>query len=185
MGAEAIERLIRMVLKPTEISARDRQQFLRAIQGGAPAPDLSARDREHLMYLLDKPVRDVDRPPPARWERSRYYWMLHERVTRLLFERHLSTAGRALEFEHFEPDLTPYEPSSWLPLRWGLRRVHPGPDDVLVDFGCGKGRVICEAARRPFARVIGVEISAAPAGRGPRERRAEPPSASAVMTSSW
>ncbi|OAI38742.1 hypothetical protein AYO39_00765 [Actinobacteria bacterium SCGC AG-212-D09] len=159
VGPEAIERLIRTVLKPAEVSARDRREFLQAIHGGAPAPELSARDREHLLYLLDKPVRDVERPPPARWERSRYYWMLHERITRLLFERHLSTVGRTLEFEHFEPDLVHYEPSSWLALRWGLRHVHAGPEDVLVDFGCGKGRVICEAARRPFARVVGVEIS--------------------------
>jgi SAM-dependent methyltransferase/thiol-disulfide isomerase/thioredoxin len=159
VGPEAIERLIRMVLKPAEISARDQREFLEAIHSGAPAVDLSPRDREQLMYLLDKPVRDVERPAPARWERSRYYWMLHERITGLLFERHLSTVGRTLEFEHFEPDLVHYEPSSWLALRWGLRHVHAGPEDVLVDFGCGKGRVICEAARRPFGRVVGVEIS--------------------------
>jgi SAM-dependent methyltransferase/peroxiredoxin len=159
VGPGAIERLIRMLLKPAEISAEDQRQFLHAIQNGASAHDLAPRDREQLMYLLDKPVRDVDRPPPARWERSRYYWILHERVTQLLFERHMSTKGRALEFEHFEPDLVHYEPSSWLALRWGLRRIGPGSEDVLVDFGCGKGRVICEAARRPFGRVIGVEIS--------------------------
>ena len=34
-----------------------------------------------------------------------------------------------------------------------------GPDDVLVDFGSGKGRVVFQAAHHPFARVIGVEIS--------------------------
>jgi precorrin-6B methylase 2 len=159
VGPQAIEWLIRMLVKPVAISGRDQEQFLHAIRDGRPAFNLSPRDREHLMYLLDKPVRDVERPPPTRWERSRYYWMLHERVTQLLFERHLSTRGKELELEHFEPDLTHYEPSSWLALRWGLRRLRAGPEDVLVDFGCGKGRVICEAARRPFARVIGVEIS--------------------------
>jgi SAM-dependent methyltransferase/uncharacterized membrane protein YphA (DoxX/SURF4 family) len=159
VGAPAIELLIRALLKPTEISDRDQRQFVRALQNGAPGVYLSPRDQERLMYAIDKPVRDVDRPPPARWERSRYYWMLHERVTRRFFERDLNTTGRVLEVEHVEPDLTPYEPSSWLPLRWGLRHIHPGSDDVLVDFGCGKGRVVCEAARRPFARVIGVEIS--------------------------
>jgi SAM-dependent methyltransferase len=111
------------------------------------------------MYRIDKPVRDVDRPAATRWERSRYYWALHGWITRLLFERHMDTEGRTLSLEHFEPDLVPYEPSSWWPLRWVLRRVRPGREDVFVDFGCGKGRVICEAARRPFSRVIGVEIS--------------------------
>ncbi|MFL5861770.1 MAG: MauE/DoxX family redox-associated membrane protein [Solirubrobacteraceae bacterium] len=159
VGPQAIEWLIRMLLKPVPISAGDQEQFLRDVKDGRPSFDLSPRDREQLMYLLDKPVRDVDRPPPTRWERSRYYWILNERVTQLLFERHLRTRGKELELEHFEPDLVPYEPSSWLALRWGLRRLSPGPEDVLVDFGCGKGRVICEAARRPFARVIGVEIS--------------------------
>lgn len=38
-----------------------------------------------------------------------------------------------------------------------LRRLAPGPSDVLVDFGCGAGRVVCVAAQYPFARVIGVE----------------------------
>lgn len=30
---------------------------------------------------------------------------------------------------------------------------------VFIDFGCGKGRALLEAARFPFARVIGVEFS--------------------------
>jgi SAM-dependent methyltransferase len=35
-----------------------------------------------------------------------------------------------------------------------------GPDDVFVDVGSGKGRVLLEATRYPFRRVIGVELSA-------------------------
>ncbi len=35
----------------------------------------------------------------------------------------------------------------------------PGPDDVVIDYGCGKGRVpIWVASRFPVRRVIGVEI---------------------------
>lgn len=30
---------------------------------------------------------------------------------------------------------------------------------VFIDFGCGKGRALFEAARQPFSRVIGVEFS--------------------------
>ena len=158
-GPWAIEQLIRALLKPPEILAPDQREFLRSLQDGAPAHGLSPRDREQLVSLVNQPVRDLDRPQPPRWERSRYYWMLHERVTQVLFERHMSTTGRAIEPEHLEPDHTHYEPSSWLALRWGLRRLRPGSDDVFVDYGCGKGRAICEAARRPFGRVIGVEIS--------------------------
>ena len=33
------------------------------------------------------------------------------------------------------------------------------PDDVFLDLGAGKGRVLYQAARYPFRRVIGVEIS--------------------------
>jgi len=34
-----------------------------------------------------------------------------------------------------------------------------GPSDVLVDVGCGKGRVLCCAARYPVGRVVGVDLS--------------------------
>lgn len=50
----------------------------------------------------------------------------------------------------------------YTPLPWrALPRILPPvkPDDVFVDLGVGKGRVLCQAARYPFARCIGVEIS--------------------------
>jgi SAM-dependent methyltransferase len=34
-------------------------------------------------------------------------------------------------------------------------------DDVFIDFGCGMGRVLLEAARYPFRRVVGVDIAPA------------------------
>ena len=34
------------------------------------------------------------------------------------------------------------------------------PSDVFVDIGCGKGRVLCCAARRPVGEVVGVDCSA-------------------------
>ena len=53
-----------------------------------------------------------------------------------------------------------YQPSSWLALR---RLLLPGDvtrDDVFIDFGSGMGRVVFQAAARyPFRRVIGVELS--------------------------
>lgn len=40
-----------------------------------------------------------------------------------------------------------------------FRHLEPEPGDVFIDYGCGLGRVVCVAAQRPFARVVGVEIS--------------------------
>ncbi|MEA2331148.1 MAG: hypothetical protein QOH58_1286 [Thermoleophilaceae bacterium] len=52
-----------------------------------------------------------------------------------------------------------YEGSGWLDLRRMLRRGEVKPHDVFLDLGSGKGRVVLLAARYPFAKVIGVEIS--------------------------
>ena len=41
-----------------------------------------------------------------------------------------------------------------------LRRSEVSPEDVFIDFGCGKGRMVLEAALLyRFARVVGVELS--------------------------
>jgi SAM-dependent methyltransferase len=67
-----------------------------------------------------------------------------------------------------------YEPSPWGPLIRSLRALHPHGDDVLVDLGCGRGRVMLAAMRMPFQRVIGVELSpklAAEAQAGLERRR--------------
>jgi hypothetical protein len=53
-----------------------------------------------------------------------------------------------------------YDPSGWRDLRRILAPREVGPDDVFVDFGAGKGRIlIAAAARYPFRRVIGVELA--------------------------
>ncbi len=41
-----------------------------------------------------------------------------------------------------------------------MRRLDFGPHDVLLDFGCGAGRLICVAAQYPFSRIIGVDVDA-------------------------
>ena len=53
-----------------------------------------------------------------------------------------------------------YAPSGWLDVRRALAGRHIGPDDVFLDLGSGKGRIVLQAARLPFKRVIGVELSA-------------------------
>jgi hypothetical protein len=78
----------------------------------------------------------------------------------LFFERGLDTSGRQVELDHFHRERTYYSASDWLDLPRALRKCDVGPADVFVDFGSGKGRILYQAARHPFARVIGVEISA-------------------------
>lgn len=56
-------------------------------------------------------------------------------------------------------DREDYHPAGWLDLARILRRDEVAPDDVFLDLGCGKGRVVLMAARYPFRRVIGVDIS--------------------------
>jgi len=53
----------------------------------------------------------------------------------------------------------PYVPSSWRNLPSALRHIPISDDDVFLDLGSGKGRVVLQAAKRPFKRVIGVELS--------------------------
>jgi SAM-dependent methyltransferase len=58
-----------------------------------------------------------------------------------------------------EPEREGYQGSGWIDLRRMLRPGEVKPHDVFVDLGSGKGKVVLLAARYPFARVIGVEIS--------------------------
>jgi hypothetical protein len=86
--------------------------------------------------------------------------MVEERLTDSHFRRQgLHTAGR---------DIAPYvdggESHWYAPTPWRrLRQVFPngsvGPNDVLLDYGSGKGRTaIWVAFRFPVAHVIGVEV---------------------------
>jgi SAM-dependent methyltransferase len=82
---------------------------------------------------------------------------------RLFAGGHDETGERAslesLGLEH--PDRQPYIPSAWWILRWLLPKSDVGPADTFVEFGCGKGRVVLDAARRyPFKTVVGVDLSA-------------------------
>ena len=82
-----------------------------------------------------------------------------ERLASRVLDRGLGTSGDATEPEHDHPDYVHYRPSPWHVLPRALRYLGVSDRDTFVDFGCGKGRVVHQAARRPFRRVIGVEIS--------------------------
>lgn len=57
------------------------------------------------------------------------------------------------------PERVRYEPTGWLDLGRIFRACPPEPGDVFLDYGCGKGRVLLAAARKDYAKVIGVEIA--------------------------
>jgi len=53
-----------------------------------------------------------------------------------------------------------YQPAGWFQLRRILPPREVGADEVFVDIGSGKGRIVYQAAAwYPFKRVIGVELS--------------------------
>ncbi|MEQ1863671.1 MAG: class I SAM-dependent methyltransferase [Micropepsaceae bacterium] len=56
-------------------------------------------------------------------------------------------------------DRVDYDPSPWLALKRILPKRDVAKEDVFIDFGCGKGRVVVQAAMYPFLKVIGVELS--------------------------
>lgn len=60
-----------------------------------------------------------------------------------------------------DPECVDYEPVSYDCLDIAMRYIGGRPhDEVLLDYGSGKGRAVISAARYPFRRVIGVEHSA-------------------------
>jgi SAM-dependent methyltransferase len=76
--------------------------------------------------------------------------------------RGLSTAGDADNVALGIADLRNhwYVPTDYETFQRAMRQVQVKPDDVFVDFGSGKGRIVILAAALPFRRVIGVEFSA-------------------------
>ena len=82
-----------------------------------------------------------------------------ERLGDRLFDSGLETAPQVYLHDFARDDRTPYVPSAWHLLPRALRHVGVSERDTFVEFGCGKGRVVHQAARRPFRRVIGVEVS--------------------------
>ncbi|MGO9821102.1 MAG: class I SAM-dependent methyltransferase [Solirubrobacteraceae bacterium] len=108
----------------------------------------------------DQAGAPADRPLQRLAFRSR---RLRRLVARLWFERGVveDTYGVVdlTEFGLGDPERIEYRPSSWRHLRRALHGCAVDRGDVFLDYGCGKGRIVHQAARLPFARVIGIEIS--------------------------
>jgi len=86
-----------------------------------------------------------------------------KRASALIRERGLRDTGEVVEHAELglpSDDYVRYEASAWRWLPRALRGRTIERGDVFVDLGSGKGRVVLAAARYPFARVIGVEITA-------------------------
>jgi SAM-dependent methyltransferase len=104
------------------------------------------------------------RIPPARAAvrlKSSQLAIRVEQVAIRALERGLDFGGHINGPEHDHPERLPYAASPWRTLPRALRFLGVSDCDTFVDFGCGKGRVVHQAAKRPFRRVIGVEISPA------------------------
>jgi SAM-dependent methyltransferase len=91
------------------------------------------------------------------------YEALHRALSRTVIDRllHVETADIVdlADLGLDAPHRGNYEAGGWLDLVRVLRPGEVGPDDVFLDFGSGKGRILLVAARYRFARIIGVEIS--------------------------
>jgi SAM-dependent methyltransferase len=114
---------------------------------GARSDGKSAR--QVMRAAVPRPVRR------AMWALSLWLQEAQQRV----FERILgvSTSGHVY-FDELSADRVFYEGCEWIPLRRVLRRLRPGPSDVFVDIGSGKGQALFIAARLPYGRVRGVEV---------------------------
>ena len=81
------------------------------------------------------------------------------RLNNLFWERRLGISTRGLvPIDH--PDSVHYATMPFSTIRSIFQYIDLQPPDVFVDVGCGKGRVLCYAARHEVKRVVGVDLSA-------------------------
>src|SRR5262245_50228723 len=149
---------------------------------GAPPDDLGSR-QDSLEGWLAEQRRMHQRPAPNSWRSGGSPgWvelkvaLMTQRLASRLLDRDVDTSSHVWEPVHDHPDRVQYIPSAWHVLPRALRYLGVSERDTFIDFGCGKGRVLHQAAKRPFRRVIGVEISPilaeiARANLTPRRRR--------------
>lgn len=75
------------------------------------------------------------------------------------WERRLGILTGASDYEKDDPNHSRYEPTSYAVLERLAGSGYIGRDDVLVDYGCGKGRVGFFMNYAVGCRTIGVEYS--------------------------
>lgn len=80
------------------------------------------------------------------------------RMNNLWSEQRLGISTRGVtEIGH--EDAVDYATMGYRTIWRVLRHLELGPVDVFVDIGCGRGRVLCCAARHPVEHVHGVDVS--------------------------
>ena len=93
------------------------------------------------------------------------YGRTQRRLERFLLERRYQLPPEAARDIHLRelglasPDRSRYAPSPWGVLGRVLPAAEIEPGDVFLDYGCGLGRVLLEAALQPYERVVGVEVA--------------------------
>lgn len=80
------------------------------------------------------------------------------RLNNLFWETALGISTRGIVDVH-HPDSYHYASMSYSTIRNVLNFLLLQKEDVMVDIGCGKGRVLCLAARHQLRKVIGVDLS--------------------------
>jgi tRNA G46 methylase TrmB len=63
------------------------------------------------------------------------------------------------KYYDYTKNMVGYEPSGWFTIKEINKIIEFSRTDVFADFGSGKGKMVFQAARYPFKRVIGIEIS--------------------------
>ena len=107
------------------------------------------------MFVVAEPVRAMrvvaDKSP------AHYCTSIVNRASDFLWERRLGirTQGRA---DSLHPDAHPYGYLSFHTYFAILDSLDLARSDVVVDLGCGKGRICCAAAQYDIRESIGVEI---------------------------
>jgi len=82
-----------------------------------------------------------------------------DRLRNLVWERRLGISTRGVAaVDH--PDAGHYAAMGYKSILRTLEALELVRGDVFVDIGCGKGRVLCCAARWPVTKVMGVDLSA-------------------------
>lgn len=122
---------------------------------GFVTDDAAARE-ERLRRFAEEQHR-LHPPPPPPELREGFVARLANRV----LDRGIDTGTFSVEPEHAARDNFGYVASAWHILPRALRFTGVAEDDVFVDYGCGRGRAVHQAARRPFRKVYGVEIAPA------------------------
>ncbi|MBL8328206.1 MAG: class I SAM-dependent methyltransferase [Rubrivivax sp.] len=94
--------------------------------------------------------------PPAHLQFEPNPW--RTRVSNLWWEARLGISTRGV-VDVQAGDAYHYSTMAYGTVRRILDALQLGPQDVFADIGCGKGRVLCCAARLPVQRVVGVDLA--------------------------